>query len=145
MTPVFLTIAGIALTLVSFFALGWWVIGYFTRDTGTHAAPRREQDDWDEPAPGEWLPAPPAPEVAHDEDWRASLTEWWEVLNERQAALEQREAALEERQHSGVIVASVYHPTPPGPPGDYEWREPFAWWLSDTNVGGMLAITDGRS
>jgi len=147
MTAVFLTVAGIALATVSFFALAWWLLGYFTRDTGTHAAPRRARGGWDEPEPDpEWLPAPewPAPEVAHDEDWQTALTAWHDALEQRQADLDDWQTVLDERNSGDVIVADVYHPTPAGPPGDWEWREPFTWWLSDTNVGGMLAITDGR-
>ena len=137
MTAVALTVAGIAIAAVSFLALTYWLVCYFTRDTGTHAAPRGQREDWDEPDPGDWLPAPdwPAPEVAHDEDWQAALTGWHKALDEREAALAER--------LSGVIVADIYHATPVTQPGDYGWREPFAAWESDTFVGGMAAITDG--
>lgn len=145
MTAVLLTVAGIAIAMAGFFALAI----YLTRDTGTRAAPRRHRGDWDEPDPEpEWLPAappwPPAPEVAHDEDWQTALAAWHAALEQRQADLDDWQDVLDERNSGDVIVADVYHPTPAGPPGDWEWREPFAWWLSDTNVGGMLAITDGR-
>ena len=114
--------AGIWVIIVSLVVITGGVALRLTRDTGTHAAPRRQPAPVDEPAPPEWLPAPTwPPPVAHEEDWQAALDE----------------------RHSGVIVANVYHPSPPPPPGDYQWREPFAWWLSDTNVGGMLAITAG--
>jgi hypothetical protein len=130
MTAIVLCVSGIILTTAGFFALAWWGIGYFTRDTGTHAAPRHRRGSWDRPPPlpADWLPAAPAwppPEVAHEEDWRESLTAWHDALDER---------------HSGVIVANVYHPTPAGPPLDYEPDGPFTDWLRDSFVGGIPAI-----
>ena len=141
--------AGIWIIIASLVILTAWLIVRFTRDTGTHAAPRgpdREiwaavhgrwtalatgytPDGWtgaQAADPAHWAPGVDGlpqliTELAHEEDWQAAMAE----------------------RHSGVIVADVYHPTA-GPPLDYEPSEPFSDWISDdTFVRGMRAITTG--
>jgi len=135
MTGRFVLVIGELILTGGVLALCYWAADRFWTHTGTRGVPRRHmRSEWDQPAPGDWLPAtlPPLPAawpapVAHEEDWDTA-----------QAELRERHDRRE------VLVADITTIGDGEPHLDYEPREPFADWLRDSFVGGMPAITDGR-